>query len=51
MHTELDYVEQFKTLEYYVRTIPASTSLTQSTIVAVGFSFFFLLSGSRGKRW
>ena len=29
-HTELDYVEQFKTREYYVRTIPASTALTQS---------------------
>ena len=27
-------------LEYYVRAIPASTALTQSTIVAVDFSFF-----------
>ena len=38
-------------LEYYVRAIPTSTALARSTIVAVGFSFFFLLSGSHGKRW
>ena len=29
-HTELDYVEQFKTREYYVRTIHALTVLSLS---------------------